>query len=126
MDEPGHPVAAIVVAVGILVVGAVAITLVGPGERASLQIPQRIGDLQRTPSEEVSTPNDLVATYTSGQRVVLLSVTRTDAGDAPISCTANQCVVVRDGLSYTLVDNSSDTFGTKDLVEQAVSAVSDR
>jgi len=126
MEEPGHPVAAIVVVVGVLLAGVLAIVLVGPGERASLQIPQRIGDLQRTPSEEVSTPENLVATYTSGQRVVLLSVTRTDAGDAPISCSANQCVVVRDGLSYTLVDNSSDTFSTKDLVEQAVSAVDGR
>jgi hypothetical protein len=113
----------ILVAVGVVVVGIAAIALVGPGTPATLRIPDSIGDLHRTPSEEASTPQNLIATYAGGERVVLLSVARTAARDAPASCTAGQCVWVSDGLSYTIVDDAGDGHATAAFPQQAEQAV---
>lgn len=131
MDEPNRPAKrpalTIVVALAVVALGIAVIALVGPGERAALQPPEQIGNLRRTPSEEVSTPRDLIATYTGGSTVAVLSVHRAQAADTLAHCTtesaATQCVWTSEDLSYTLVVNSAETQATSDLAAQATQAV---
>ena len=55
----------------------------GGGDGADLKAPERIGNLQRTASEEVSFPDHMIATYIAGNQVVVFSASRKDdAADA--------------------------------------------
>jgi hypothetical protein len=118
-----------VVALVVVLAGMVAILFLGRSEKPVLQIPETIGPLVRTPSEEVSTSQDLIATYTSAGQVALLSVTRTSASDVPMLCTpqpatpSTQCSWTSEGLSYTVVGNTADAEATAAFAAQAEHAV---
>ena len=127
MDEPGHPLATILVAVAIVVIGALAIALLRHGQQPPLQPPDRFGVFERTPSEEVSTPTDMIATYTAGPHVAVLSVSSADeASDQTKSCVSSsgstQCNWSDGAFDYTLVNNSSDVEATRLFTTQAEDA----
>jgi hypothetical protein len=115
--------------VGLLVVlaGAATIVVIGPGQRPPLRPPDRFGVLERTPSEEVSTPHDMIATYTYGPHSAVLSVSgKDDAKNYAEACvrssSGSQCSWSDGAFDYILVNNSSDVEATRLFAAQAQDA----
>src|SRR3954454_20906069 len=93
VDATEHKALPIMVALAVVLAGMVAIAFLGPGEQIGLHPPERIAGLQRTPSEEVSTPEEMLATYMAGTQVVVIGASRTSSTSTP----------TRDGAKYDCV-----------------------
>jgi len=128
-EEPDQRNLTMAVALVVVLLGMLAILFLGRSEKPVLLIPNSIGPLVRTPSEEVSTSQDLIATYTSAGKVALLSVTRDEGSDVPMTCTphpstpSTECKWTSEGLTYTVVGNTADAEATAAFAAQAEYAV---